>query len=51
MCMKMLVCYRYIEDVHEDAGMLDILKMCMKMLVCYRYIEDVHEDAGMLQIY
>ena len=37
--------------MHEDAGMLDILKMCMKMLVCYRHIEDVHEDAGMLHIY
>ena len=51
MCMKMLVCYRHIEDVYEDAGMLDILKMCMKMLVGYRHIEDVHEDAGMLQTY
>ena len=35
MLLKMLVCYRHIEDVHEDAGMLDILKMWMKMLVCY----------------
>ena len=51
MCMKMLVCYIYIEDAHEDAGMLDILKMCMKMQVGYRHIEDVHEDAGMLQTY
>ena len=38
MCMNMQVCYRYIEDVHEDAGML-------------RHIEDVHEDAGKLQTY
>ena len=51
MCMKMLVCYRHIEDMHEDAGKLDILKMCMKMLVCYRHIEDVYEDACMLQTY